>query len=268
MKTLGLIGCGKMGGALLKGILRAGILPAEQVTLFDSYAPSMEALAADTGARTTDSNESVVETSEAILLCVKPADMLAMLAPLPSPDPPRLFISIAAGLHLSDLEDSLGGTQHVIRVMPNTPAMINRGASAFARGSSATDEDAEFARRILSAVGLVEEVPEKLLDAVTGLSGSGPAYVYAVIEALADGGVLVGLPRDKAIKLAAQTVAGAAEMVLQTGMHPAQLRDQVTSPGGTTIAGLRALENGGLRAAFIEAVKAAKDRSVELGATD
>lgn len=265
MKTLGLIGCGKMGGALLKGILKAGIAVAKDVTLFDTYAPGMESLASETGAKTAGSNAAVVAASDAILLCVKPADMLKMLSALSASDPTRLFISIAAGVSIADLEKNLAGSQRVIRVMPNTPALINLAASAISPGSKASDDDVEFARRVFGAVGIVEEVPEKLLDAVTGVSGSGPAYVYTVIEALSDGGVLMGLPKDKAIRLAAQTVAGAAEMVLQTGLHPAQLRDQVTSPGGTTIAGLRALELGGLRAAFIEAVKAAAERSVELG---
>ena len=149
--------------------------------------------------------------------------------------------------------------------MPNTPALVGAGAAAFAKGSRATEADAETTRTILGAVGTVDEVSEKLLDAVTGLSGSGPAYVYTVIEALADGGVLMGLPRTTALQLAAQTVAGAAKMVLETGHHPAVLRDQVTSPGGTTAAGLEQLEALGLPNALIQAVRKATERSVELG---
>ena len=148
--------------------------------------------------------------------------------------------------------------------MPNTPALILQGASAFARGKHATDADAQLAAKVLGAVGTAQEVPEKLLDAVTGLSGSGPAYVYTVIEALADGGVLMGLPRATALQLAAQTVAGAAQMVLSTGKHPAALRDEVTSPGGTTIAGLEQLEKHGLRSALVQAVRKATERSKEL----
>ncbi len=254
-----------MGSALLKGVLGAGFVKAEDVTVFDSYAPAIESLTGETGVTEGSSNADVVAQTDAILLCVKPQDMLAMLRDLDEPAESKLLISIAAGLHLADLENAAPGTQRVIRVMPNTPALVNRGASAFAVGSSATEEDAQFVEKILAAVGTVEQVPEKLLDAVTGLSGSGPAYIYTVIEALADGGVLVGLPKDKAVKLAAQTVAGAAEMVLQTGEHPAALRDQVTSPGGTTIAGLSALESAGLRAAFLDAVRVATQRSVELG---
>ena len=265
MKTIGLIGCGKMGGALLKGILKAGIVAADDVSLFDSYAINMERLAAETGAKSTRSNAEVVSASDAVLLCVKPFDLRALLSALPMSDPTRLFISIAAGVKIAALESSLAGEQRVIRVMPNTPALINQGASAYSLGTHATQQDADFTRTVLDAVGIVEEVPEKLLDAVTGLSGSGPAYIYTMIEALSDGGVLMGLPKDKAIKLAAQTVAGAARMVLDTGMHPAQLRDQVTSPGGTTIAGLHALESRGLRAAFIDPVRAATERFIELG---
>jgi pyrroline-5-carboxylate reductase len=154
----------------------------------------------------------------------------------------------------------------VIRVMPNTPALVLAGASAFTTGTQATEEDADVAQKIFGSVGVAVRVKEALLDAVTGLSGSGPAYVYTIIEALADGGVLMGLPRDLALQLAAKTVAGAAEMVLQSGQHPAALRDQVTSPGGTTIAGIEALESRGLRSALLAAVRAATERSAALGA--
>ena len=177
----------------------------------------------------------------------------------------KLFISIAAGVTITAIEEALGSDARVIRVMPNTPALIGQGASAYALGTHATASDSELAASLLASVGTVAEVPEKLLDAVTGLSGSGPAYVYTIIEALADGGVLCGLPKDKAVQLAAQTVAGAANMVLSTGEHPAALRDQVTSPGGTTIAGLQTIEAGNLRATLIDAVEAACSRSKQLG---
>ncbi len=177
----------------------------------------------------------------------------------------KLVVSIVAGLTIAALEEAAGHGARVIRVMPNTPALVNKGATGFSLGKSATPEDAATAEKIFGAVGNAFQVKEALLDVVTGLSGSGPAYVFLMIEALADGGVLMGLPRDSALKLAAQTVAGAAEMVLQTSQHPAVLRDMVTSPGGTTIAGIEALEAGGARAALISAVRAATERAREIG---
>jgi pyrroline-5-carboxylate reductase len=178
----------------------------------------------------------------------------------------KLVISIVAGVKLSALREVAGMGVRIVRVMPNTPALIHRGAAAYSTGPDVTAEDANVVEKIFSAVGKVFRVKEELLDVVTGLSGSGPAYIYIVIEALADAGVLMGLPRDLALQLAAQTVAGAAEMVLQSGLHPAQLKDMVTSPGGTTIAGIEALEASGIRAAFLSAVRAATERSIELGA--
>lgn len=262
---LGIIGCGKMGSALLEGAVAAGAVDPGEVSLHDAFPDCAKSLAERVGATAAGTNGAVIEASEAVLLCTKPQDMLDMIRLLPPLTSSRLFISIAAGLQIADLEEALGDAGRVIRVMPNTPAMVGKGASAISRGTGATDADTEFVTQILDSVGSVVEVPEKLLDAVTGLSGSGPAYVYTIIEALSDGGVLMGLPKDKALTLAAQTVAGAAEMVLQTGKHPAMLRDQVTSPGGTTIAGLAAIEDGALRATLIGAVQAATERSQELG---
>ncbi len=177
----------------------------------------------------------------------------------------HLLISIAAGVTLTKLEGALPPGARVIRVMPNTPALVGAGASAFALGKSATAADGELAKKLLSAVGIAFQVKESLLDAVTGLSGSGPAYVYQFIEALSDGGVAAGLPRDMATKLAAQTVLGAAKMVLETGQHPGALKDQVTSPGGTTIEGLHELEKGRMRAIVMSAVRAATEKSKKLG---
>jgi len=264
---LGILGCGKMGSALLKGVLDAGSLAPGEVRIFDVYEPVARELGDACGVEVAACGAAVVTDCEAILLCVKPQDLSEMLANLPDPPDSKLFISIAAGVTLRAIAASLpGGAHRVVRVMPNTPALINKGASAYALGDGATEADAAFVESILRSVGTVEQVKEPLLDAVTGLSGSGPAYIYTVIEALADGGVLVGLPRAQALKLAAQTVAGAAEMVLRTGEHPAKLRDQVTSPGGTTIAGLDVLEAAGLRSALMRAVKAATARARELGA--
>ena len=251
MLKLGLIGCGKMGGALLRGVEKALGRKELSVALSDVVPAAVEALKKGlTCSVTTGTPAQVAAASEVVLLAVKPGDMQALCKELAKVKGSRLYLSIAAGLKLADLESWLGVKQRVVRSMPNTPALVGTGAAAFAKGSTATAED---------------EVSEKLLDAVTGLSGSGPAYVYTVIEALADGGVLMGLPRATALTLAAQTVAGAAQMVLETGKHPAALRDEVTSPGGTTIAGLEQLEAHGLRNSLIQAVRKATEKSVQLG---
>ena len=254
-----------MGSALVKGAVKEGSIAANSVSVFDVIDSASKRLANEIKATIALSNDDLIDSCDAVLLCVKPQDNLKMLEGLKPLTQSTLFISIAAGLKLLNFEESLGENARVIRVMPNTPALVGKGASAFSRGTRATDEDANFVMNLLGSVGKVLEVPEKQIDAITGLSGSGPAYIYTVIEALADGGVLVGLPKDKSLLLAAQTVAGAAEMVMQTGEHPASLRDQVTSPGGTTIAGLASLESGKLRATLIDAVRAATVRSEELG---
>lgn len=256
-----------MGGALLRGVEQALGQTELAVALSDVVPAAVEALQRSLTCETvTGSPEEAVRASEVVLLAVKPGDMKSLCESLAKLDGSRLFISIAAGISIANLETWLGGKQRVIRCMPNTPALVATGAAAFSRGALATVEDSATATKILGSVGTADEVSEKLLDAVTGLSGSGPAYVYTVIEALADGGVLMGLSRAASLRLAAQTVAGAAKMVLETGKHPASLRDEVTSPGGTTIAGLEQLEAHGLRHALIQAVRKATERSRELGA--
>lgn len=257
-----------MGGALLRGALKASLVKAKEVTVYDKVPAAVKALQADVpGLTVAATAAAVVAKSDVVLLAVKPQDMQALLESLPAKGKAAdgaLYLSIAAGITIKQLETWLGDGARVIRSMPNTPALILQGASAFAKGAHATDADAQLAAKVLGAVGVAQEVPEKLLDAVTGLSGSGPAYVYTVIEALADGGVLMGLPRTTAVQLAAQTVAGAAQMVLSTEKHPAVLRDEVTSPGGTTIAGLEQLEQHGLRNALMQAVRKAAERGKEL----
>lgn len=267
MLKLGLIGCGKMGGALLRGVEQALGKSKLRVALSDVVPEAVNGLRKCLTCKSvTGTPAEVAAASDVVILAVKPGDMKTLCETLEGVKGTRLYLSIAAGVNLAHLEMWLGPRQRVIRSMPNTPALVGIGAAAFARGSKATAKDASLATKILGAVGIAEEVPEKLLDAVTGLSGSGPAYVYTVIEALADGGVLMGLPRATALRLAAQTVAGAAEMVEITGRHPAALRDEVTSPGGTTIAGLEKLELHGLRNALIQAVRAAAEKSKALGA--
>lgn len=254
-----------MGTALVEGAIRSGAVSATEVVGVDPVAAARDHFARTTGA-SVDSSISAVSVCDVVLLCTKPHDIREALADVARvSDTGVLVISIAAGVTLAALEDAAGSSARIIRAMPNTPALVGKGAAAFCLGSSAAAADAEVARRLLDSVGLAIEVPERLMDAVTGLSGSGPAYIYLIIEALADGGVRNGLPRADAVKLAAQTVAGAAAMVLETGIHPGELKDMVTSPGGTTIAGLAELEKSGLRSALIEAVTAATRRSVELG---
>jgi pyrroline-5-carboxylate reductase len=264
---LGVIGCGKMGTALIQGAIRAGVVAAGDVIGCDPYEKSRESFATATGAKVTANVSELAAASEVILLCTKPLDVATALADAAkvAAGAPRLVISIAAGVTLKALESAASENFRIIRAMPNTPALVGHGAAGYCLGTRANAEDGKTAQALLGAVGLAVEVPERLMDAVTGLSGSGPAYIYVVIDALADGGVRAGIPRADAVRLAAQTVLGAAAMVLETGEHPAVLKDMVTSPGGTTIAGLAALETHGLRSALIEAVGAAVQRATELG---
>ena len=256
-----------MGTALIQGAIRAGVVAAGDVTGCDPHGKSRETFANATAARVTADVAELAAACEVILLCTKPLDVAVALADAAkmAAGEPRLVISIAAGVTLSALEDAASENFRIIRAMPNTPALVGHGAAGYCLGTRATAADAKTAQSLLGAVGLAVEVPERLMDAVTGLSGSGPAYIYVVIDALADGGVRAGIPRADAVRLAAQTVLGAAAMVLETGEHPAVLKDMVTSPGGTTIAGLAALERHGLRSALIEAVGAAVERATELG---
>lgn len=256
-----------MGSALTLGALEAGVFSAPDVRAFDTYAAAAEGLGH--GIAVADTLEEVLAECDVLLLCVKPYDVAGVLRTVGKcgrVDQGPLVLSIAAGVTLAAMEQDLGEAARVIRAMPNTPALIGKGAAAFARGTLATEDDAAFARKLLSSVGTACELKESLLDAVTGTSGSGPAYVYTFIEALADGALLEGIPREQALQLAAQTVLGAAAMVAESGEHPALLRDRVTSPGGTTIAGLAALEAGAFRSTVIGAVKAAAAKARELGA--
>jgi pyrroline-5-carboxylate reductase len=266
MLKIGLIGCGKMGGALLRGIESALGSKNVSLALCDAVPAAVKALQEGLKCRTkAETALKVAEGSDVVILAVKPGDMEKLCVSLGKAKNRPLYLSIAAGIALAKLESWLGEGQRVIRTMPNTPALVGAGAAGFSRGLHASAADAELTSKLLGAVGTADEVSEKLLDAVTGLSGSGPAYIYTVIEALADGGVLMGLPRAAALRLAAQTVTGAAQMVLQTGKHPAVLRDEVTSPGGTTIAALEQLEKHGLRNALIQAVRASTEKSQALG---
>lgn len=263
---LGVIGCGKMGRALLEGILKAGIVNATDVSVFDSYAPAADAMSEELSVTKADSNRKVVEQSEAVLLCVKPQGFLEMLEELGDTSE-RLLISIAAGIRIEAIESATAGRHRVIRVMPNTPALAGAGASAFSLGASATEKDAALAEALLGAVGYVCRVEENDLDAVTALSGSGPAYIFLMLEALIRGAEEEGLTPEIARDLAVHTVKGAAELVLQTGDSPERLRENVTSPNGTTFAALESLRADRFENIVEKALSAAAARSRELGGT-
>lgn len=259
------LGTGAMGGALVRGVVQSGFRPAADILAFDPDTTRLNALAEETGVCACGGILEAAREAGAVVLCVKPtlAQQVAREC-APAMGPGKLLISIAAGVRIASLQSQLPEGTAIIRAMPNTPATVRRGATAICAGPGVTPEQMELAAGLFGAVGITVTVEEKLMDAVTGLSGSGPAFVYTVIEALADGGVSQGLTRDVALRLAAQTCAGAAELVLGSGRHPAELRDQVTSPGGTTIAGIAELERGGLRSALISAVQAAARRAKEL----
>ena len=265
-RKIGLIGCGQMGEALLRGILASGLSPPAQLAGSDKDSARLARLAAELGFIPASDNLSLAEQAEVVILAVKPdvvGPVMEEIGAALLPD--QLLVSIAAGVPLKAIASRLRDSRvPVIRAMPNTPCLVRAGMSALAPAPGVSQEALERARALLSALGDTVVVDEKLMDAVTGLSGSGPAYVFLVIEALADGGVAAGLPRAIAEKLAAQTVLGAARLVLESGKPPAALKDAVASPGGTTIAGLAALEEASVRAAFIKAVLAAAVRSRQL----
>ena len=265
---LGLIGCGKMGKALTIGAIDAGAVSPADVVAYDIHPAALDSLLKDRSVSAAESVAGVATSVDVLFLAVKPHDTPAALHQIRdsgSTAESLLVISVAAGLTVEKLEREVAEGARIIRSMPNTPALVGQGAAAFTLGQTATENDSATAQSLLGSVGIAVEVKESLMDAVTGLSGSGPAYVYLFIEALADGAVQNGLPRDQARELAVQTVLGAATMVQATGEHPAVLKDMVTSPGGTTIAALEALEAHAFRAACIEAVNTATARAREMG---
>lgn len=253
-----------MGAALLRGALNAGVFAPGDVRAFDPDAQKTRELADELGIVASASPDELLH-AEMLVLAVKPQIIERALEPLRELTPRTLLVSIAAGVSTQRLEACFPRDVPIVRAMPNTPALVGEGAAALCAGAFATPEHLAQARALFESVGVAVEVPENLLDAVTGLSGSGPAYVYVFIEALSDGGVRAGLPRDVATKLAAQTVLGAARMVLATGTHPGTLKDAVTSPGGTTIEALGTLEAGAFRGLVMNAVRDAARRSRELG---
>ena len=266
-KRVAFLGAGNMGEALIKGLTQTGLVPAGSITAADPRADHVAQIAKRYGIRAIADNPALVSGADVIILAVKPQIMVAVLKEIASAvDGNKLLISVAAGVATKKLRAELGKPARLIRVMPNTPALVLEGVTAIARAEGLREGDLEAAQELFAAVGKVVVLDESALDAVTGLSGSGPAYVAIAIEALADGGVKMGLDRATAALLAAQTVLGSARLILETGVHPGQLKDMVSSPGGTTIAGIAALEDGGLRRTLMQAVERATLRSRELGA--
>ncbi len=264
-KTLGFIGAGNMAEALIRGLIATGAAPPEAISASDRRLDRLEELHRVHGINTGD-NVAVAVGSEVIILSVKPQVMDKVLVEIgPAITHDKLVISIAAGVPIEAIERRLQPPARIIRTMPNTPAFVGAGATALAAGEHATEQDLEVAKQIFNSVGMSVVLDEAQLDAVTGLSGSGPAYVFLIIEALSDAGVKVGLSRYNAQALATQTVLGSAKLLLDTHEHPGVLKDRVTSPGGTAIAGLHTLEEGGLRTTLMNAVEAATRRSEELG---
>jgi pyrroline-5-carboxylate reductase len=268
MKTqkIGMLGAGNMAAALIRGLLSSGVVEREQLSSSDVRHDRLQEIEREHGIGTTTDNRQLVHWASVVVLAVKPQVVDRVLAEVAEAiDADKLLVSIAAGVPISALAARLPTGTRILRVMPNAAALVLAGATAVARGSHATEQDLATGLALFEAVGKVAVVDEALMNAVTGLSGSGPAYVMLMIEALADGGVKMGLPRDVALLLSAQTLYGAAKLQLDTREHPGRLKDMVTSPAGTTIAGLHALESGKLRASLMDAVEAATRRSAELG---
>ncbi len=265
-QSIALIGAGQMATALARGLVGAGFCSPQQLLVYDPLPAALSKFAEVVGGgQFTPGNRQAVQGSGIVVLAVKPQHIAGVAEEIREGlSASQLVISLAAGVTLERLCHGLG-TQRVVRVMPNTPCLVGKGVSGYALGPLATPEDAQVVQRMMGSVGLAVQVDEPLLDGVTGLSGSGPAFVYLMIEALADGGVRAGLPRATALALAAHTVRGAAEMVVSLGEHPAVLKDRVTSPGGTTIAGLQVLEDHSVRGTLMAAVMAATGRARELG---
>ena len=262
MIKMGIIGCGNMGGAMLRQMLKAGIFQGDEVLVSDKNPALLKRLADETGVRVTRDNMQAA-AAPMVLLAVKPQyilDVTAEIADVLSND--TLVFSIVTGMDMKSLAEALRHPEaRIIRIMPNTPALVGQGVLAACRSATVTEEQWAFAMQLLSCMGLAEEVHENMMDAITGLSGSSPAFVFLFLEALADAGVREGLPRAVARRLAAQTLLGSAKLAQETGLHPGELKDMVTSPGGTTIEGVAALEKDGLRFAVMDAVHVATEKA-------
>lgn len=264
-KQIAFIGGGQMAEAIIGGLIAGQVCRSDALWATDPVAARCDRLKSQFGVLVGSDNRRAVSWADVVILAVKPQSLPEVLSEIGTALSRALVISIAAGVTIRAISEQASGAKRIVRAMPNTPALVREGMTALAFSGGISEEDMQVARTIFESVGRVIPVEERLMDAVTGLSGSGPAYVFQAIEALADGGVKMGLPRQTAELLAAQTVLGAAKLVLESGEHPAKLKDRVASPGGTTIAGLHQLEQGGFRATLMGAVEAATKRSQELG---
>jgi len=261
-KKLGFIGAGNMAKAMMGGIIRNEIIPCEEIIASDAYAPSLAAARESLNIETTESNLKVIEEAEVVVLAVKPQYYAAVINEVKdSIRENQIIVTIAPGQTLERLNSLFGRDVKIVRTMPNTPALVCEGITGVCHNDLVTKEELDYVCNILSGFGEVEVVGENLMDVVVSVSGSSPAYVYMFIEALADGAVLDGMPRDKAYKFAAQAVMGSAKMVLDTGKHPGELKDMVCSPGGTTIEAVRVLEEKGFRSAIIECMKSCVNKA-------
>lgn len=264
-RKIGFIGAGNMASAIIRGITRQGLFRGDQIMVSAPSQDSRDRAVAGFGVQTTGDNRQAAAFGQILVLAVKPRVLDVIIPEIrTSVAEDALVISIAAGKNLKDLQEAFGRPVRMVRVMPNTPAMVGEGMSALTPNAQVTEDDRAFALKLFGVLGRAELVPETLMNAVTGLSGSSPAYIYMLIEAMADAGVAAGLPRAQAYTFAAQSVLGSAKMVLETGLVPGQLKDQVTSPGGTTIAGLRTLEEGGFRGLVMDGILAAVKKSEEM----
>ena len=262
-KKIGIIGCGNMGGAILYGALESGVLAKENVYVYDIN-PAMMDKAKGWGVNLAEDDEDVCAKSDIILLAVKPQNAAEALAQCKKALDGKAMMSIVAGVTVERLHNMIDGIPRILRLLPNTPAMVFEGAFAICSDNDFTAEELEIAKAIYGAIGIIEMIPEHLIDAACALNGGGPAFVAMFIEAMADGGVKQGLPRSTAYRLEAQTCLGTAKMILEQGIHPGALKDMVTSPGGTTIEGCEALERGGMRGAVIDCINKAAEKSKKL----
>ena len=265
MKALGVIGVGAMGSALVKGMLNKNVLDKGMITVSDLNSAQAQAFAAETGVTYSLSNAELVENSESIILAVKPDIVPTVISEIKSKlNRSKILISIALGVSLENLSGMIGDSARLVRCMPNTPALVNEGMTCIAIGSDIEETEKAMINKYFSAVGRVEFMPEKLLSKITSLTSSSPAYVFMLIEAMADGAVLSGVPRSVAYKLAAQAVLGSAKMLLDTQKHPGELKDSVCSPAGSTIEAVKSLEKSGFRSAIIEAMHECEKKVVKI----